>query len=46
LKVGKLKLGDNGLELDNVRKRVQAIAEKLLENPELIEEHETLLKIK
>ncbi|MCP4100962.1 MAG: site-specific integrase [Lentisphaerae bacterium] len=46
LKVGKLKLGNNGLEFDNVRKRVQAIAEKLLENPELIEEHETLLKIK
>ncbi|MCP3967167.1 MAG: site-specific integrase [Lentisphaerae bacterium] len=46
LKVGKLKLGDNGLEFDNVRKRVQIIAEKLLENPELIEGNENYLNIK
>ncbi|MCP4102955.1 MAG: site-specific integrase, partial [Lentisphaerae bacterium] len=43
LKVGKLKLGDNGLEFDNVRKRVQAIAEKLLENPTSLEKVEDLL---
>ncbi|MCP4103750.1 MAG: site-specific integrase [Lentisphaerae bacterium] len=43
LKVGKLKLGENGLESDNVRKRVQVIAEKLLENPELVENIENAL---
>ncbi|MCP3965458.1 MAG: tyrosine-type recombinase/integrase, partial [Lentisphaerae bacterium] len=37
LRAGKLKLGDNGLELDKVRQRVQTIAEKLLENPEIID---------
>ncbi|MCP4051348.1 MAG: site-specific integrase, partial [bacterium] len=44
LKVGKLKLGDNGLEFDNVRKRVQAIAEKLLENNELLDDVEEYIK--
>ncbi len=43
LKVGKLKLGDNGLEFDNMRKRVQIIAEKLLENPTSLEKVEDLL---
>ncbi|QSH41877.1 tyrosine-type recombinase/integrase [Lentisphaerota bacterium ZTH] len=36
LKVGKLKLGDNGLEFDEVRKKVQEIAEILIETPSLI----------
>ncbi|MCP3968420.1 MAG: site-specific integrase [Lentisphaerae bacterium] len=37
LKVGKLKLGDNGLEFDNVRKKINIVAEKLLERPDLID---------
>ncbi len=46
LKIGKLKLGDNGLEFDNVRKRVQIIAEKLLENPEIIDKaNEAIAKL-
>ncbi|MCP3966910.1 MAG: site-specific integrase [Lentisphaerae bacterium] len=43
LKAGKLKLGDNGLELDKVRQRVQTIAEKLLENPTIIHEVNTTI---
>ncbi|MCP3966855.1 MAG: site-specific integrase [Lentisphaerae bacterium] len=45
LKVGKLRLGDNGLESDNVRKRVQVIAEKLIENPELLNRVEPIIDL-
>ncbi|QSH42384.1 site-specific integrase [Lentisphaerota bacterium ZTH] len=45
LKVGKLKLGDNGLEFDRVRKRVQEIAEKLIENPDLIDAVENAVEL-
>ncbi|QSH40954.1 site-specific integrase [Lentisphaerota bacterium ZTH] len=36
LKVGKLKLGDNGLEFDKAKQRIQKIAEQLADNPDLI----------
>ncbi|MCP3965387.1 MAG: integrase family protein [Lentisphaerae bacterium] len=45
LKAGKLKLGDNDLELDKMRQRIQKVAEQLAERPGLIDGVEGYIKV-